>query len=481
MSSWQPFLVEHGEEASALDFHLLRDDSVLDTPPRMNGNSDLKCPVCTQTFPKRPPGYNHYPTNSNSPTSCCSHGGRTVFCSATCPICLEESDPIIALPCGHVLCPDDFQQLGGSIRTATTVGNQSTRNRRREEVEEEEEEEVSNRNHHRTTSREISISLTPQRQEIEARPYELQDALIPVADGTVSRWRPRPFAEEQRQTQGILMNRLPQALLNRLDDPDVVRRRREIAMDFLQQQQERDEDEHNYDNLPDLLPYNSLEEEQVQQQQQVQVQTTQEEEEPATPMEGARRRTTNFSAHLVSPEDFNDYNFLTSSSWQPQQQHLSPNAFTTPREEELLNQNDTTSTRQSPTLQRQSGDAEGMSPSFTREDDDWRRVMNIPNNVLPMMQQRQQGVPERLTADILDRRRRLEQDAHRRQQVVGDVLLQEEEPPPNNTNAQVATADNPPPNLYTLNFGRSVLFEDDSSIEEESQEERAEFRAEDEI
>ena len=312
----------------------------------------------------------------------------------------------------------------------------------------------------------------------------------------------RSFMEERR------LQRLNRPLLDPLEalddyfdhDPDVERRRREIAVDVV----DNEEDEH-YDNLPDLLPYDPLEE-QVQQQQ---VQTTTQ-EEPATPMEGARRRATNFSAHLVSPEveDFNDYDFLTSSSWQPQQQ-LSPNAFTTPREEEL-SQNDTASTLPSPTLQRQSGNddegtlllpssdrpssivdmIESSSPSSTRED--WS---TIQNSVLPVMQQRHQGVPERLTADILERRRRLEQDdPHRRQQVVvrDDMTnnnneaagAAEEAPPPNNTHTPVATVDaRPPLPLYTLNFGRSVLLEEDSSIDEEEspEQQQVEFTAEDEI
>ena len=41
--------------------------------------------------------------------------GLQVFASVTCPICLEEKNPAVALPCGHLLCRDDYARLGGRL------------------------------------------------------------------------------------------------------------------------------------------------------------------------------------------------------------------------------------------------------------------------------------------------------------------------------------------------------------------------------
>jgi hypothetical protein len=52
----------------------------------------------------------------------CRAGGRDYDAreiygiSATCPICLEECEDIVALPCGHVLCCADYRRMGGSVR-----------------------------------------------------------------------------------------------------------------------------------------------------------------------------------------------------------------------------------------------------------------------------------------------------------------------------------------------------------------------------
>ncbi|KAL7469500.1 hypothetical protein ACHAXS_009763 [Conticribra weissflogii] len=44
-----------------------------------------------------------------------NYGGLRVYATATCPICLEEVSPIVALPCGHPLCIDDYKRLGGYL------------------------------------------------------------------------------------------------------------------------------------------------------------------------------------------------------------------------------------------------------------------------------------------------------------------------------------------------------------------------------
>ena len=42
---------------------------------------------------------------------------------ATCPICLEESTDVVALPCGHVLCKTDYEKLGGRVKSMQTNDN----------------------------------------------------------------------------------------------------------------------------------------------------------------------------------------------------------------------------------------------------------------------------------------------------------------------------------------------------------------------
>eukprot|EP00956_Cyclotella_meneghiniana_P045564 scaffold374499_cov106-Cyclotella_meneghiniana.AAC.1 len=40
------------------------------------------------------------------------YGAMKVFASATCPICLDDHDVLVALKCGHCLCMEDFRELG---------------------------------------------------------------------------------------------------------------------------------------------------------------------------------------------------------------------------------------------------------------------------------------------------------------------------------------------------------------------------------
>ena len=51
---------------------------------------------------------------STSPlTHLCDFGVMCVFATGICPVCLEECTPVIALPCGHVLCEEDYKRMGG--------------------------------------------------------------------------------------------------------------------------------------------------------------------------------------------------------------------------------------------------------------------------------------------------------------------------------------------------------------------------------
>ena len=48
------------------------------------------------------------------------HAGRAcvnrVFARASCPVCLESSEPVVPLPCGHALCERCFGRLPGADR-----------------------------------------------------------------------------------------------------------------------------------------------------------------------------------------------------------------------------------------------------------------------------------------------------------------------------------------------------------------------------
>ena len=45
------------------------------------------------------------------------YGAIKVFASATCPICLDDHNVVVALKCGHCLCEDDFRNLGGYLES----------------------------------------------------------------------------------------------------------------------------------------------------------------------------------------------------------------------------------------------------------------------------------------------------------------------------------------------------------------------------
>ena len=58
------------------------------------------------------------------------HAGRAcgsrVFARASCPVCLETSEPVVALPCGHALCEPCFGRLSGGSSTATAIYDGTT-------------------------------------------------------------------------------------------------------------------------------------------------------------------------------------------------------------------------------------------------------------------------------------------------------------------------------------------------------------------
>ena len=58
-------------------------------------------------------------TNNQVPSNPITHlrdyGAIRCFATATCPVCLDEFNPIVALQCGHCLCDSCFEQLGGYL------------------------------------------------------------------------------------------------------------------------------------------------------------------------------------------------------------------------------------------------------------------------------------------------------------------------------------------------------------------------------
>jgi hypothetical protein len=74
----------------------------------------VKCPVCSTVHVEQKD------TRSlSSRTHKCSHGATLLFIPADCPVCMEDGTgpPMVALACGHVVCPPDFQRLGGALHT----------------------------------------------------------------------------------------------------------------------------------------------------------------------------------------------------------------------------------------------------------------------------------------------------------------------------------------------------------------------------
>ena len=70
-----------------------------------DNQSFLSCPVC---------GSVHLCVKEGNEKN--YFGDLPVYVKATCPICLEEcGPPVIALPCGHILCRKDYISIGGNV------------------------------------------------------------------------------------------------------------------------------------------------------------------------------------------------------------------------------------------------------------------------------------------------------------------------------------------------------------------------------
>ena len=42
-----------------------------------------------------------------------NYRGFLIYSANECPVCLQTSTPVVALPCGHIVCCDDFRTLSG--------------------------------------------------------------------------------------------------------------------------------------------------------------------------------------------------------------------------------------------------------------------------------------------------------------------------------------------------------------------------------
>jgi hypothetical protein len=70
----------------------------------------LSCPTCKRTHHAKTDVFGNIGKNLD-------FDAREIFIKVTCPICLEECSPVVALPCGHILCKADYQRLGGFVRS----------------------------------------------------------------------------------------------------------------------------------------------------------------------------------------------------------------------------------------------------------------------------------------------------------------------------------------------------------------------------
>ena len=53
--------------------------------------------------------------HTNPITHLRDYGALRVYATATCPVCLDEHEPIVALQCGHAICEEDYKRLGGYL------------------------------------------------------------------------------------------------------------------------------------------------------------------------------------------------------------------------------------------------------------------------------------------------------------------------------------------------------------------------------
>lgn len=75
--------------------------------------STLKCPQCSTVHHAREDEFcnpRQYPDGKKD-----FDARRVLGITATCPICLDDFSEVYALPCGHILCKDDYQRMGGYV------------------------------------------------------------------------------------------------------------------------------------------------------------------------------------------------------------------------------------------------------------------------------------------------------------------------------------------------------------------------------
>eukprot|EP00980_Cylindrotheca_fusiformis_P000143 scaffold24_cov128-Cylindrotheca_fusiformis.AAC.16 len=86
----------------------------------------VKCPVCNYVHADgQQPNQGGGTTGKFQPhvQHACSHGAKVLFTKLEeCPVCMDEvGPPVVSLPCGHVVCEDDFERIGGRIGEAASM------------------------------------------------------------------------------------------------------------------------------------------------------------------------------------------------------------------------------------------------------------------------------------------------------------------------------------------------------------------------
>ena len=139
----------------------------------------LACPICRKQHADR---------------AC----GSRVFARASCPVCLETSEPVVALPCGHALCEGCFgsipggallvngQSVGAAPRPAedaraSEAQDRDARRQRREEAARDREDAAARREAVERSRREAAEERERQRRELAARIAAAKRAAAKVA------------------------------------------------------------------------------------------------------------------------------------------------------------------------------------------------------------------------------------------------------------------------------------------------------------